>query len=64
MKRDALMRHLHQQGCQVLREGAGHTIVVNPKNQRQATVPRHSEIATFTMRGICQQLAVRTPRGA
>ena len=58
MKRAELMRHLKQHGCDVLRKGAKHTVVVNPANSRQSSVPRHTEIGEFTVRAICRQLEI------
>ena len=44
MKRGVLIRHLRRQGCQLLREGRGHSIWINMGNGRRQTLPRHSEI--------------------
>lgn len=60
MNRKGFLRHLAAYGCHVLREGAKHTIVVNPANRRQASVPRHRELATFTVRAICRQMEIPT----
>ena len=43
MKRRALVRHLEQNSCRLLREGANHSIFVSPTG-RTSTVPRHTEI--------------------
>lgn len=64
MKRRKLMQHLHRYGCTMIREGASHTIVLNPSNNQQSVVPRHPEIDKYTTRDICKQLDIPAPRGA
>ncbi len=44
MKRSDLLRHLEKHGCRFLREGANHTIYLNPANDRITAVERHREI--------------------
>jgi mRNA interferase HicA len=39
-----LVKHLREQGCELLREGRSHSFWVNPGNEQQASVPRHREI--------------------
>lgn len=62
MKRRKLLKLLRKHDCVVLREGAGHTIVYNPQNNRQSSVPRHPEIPPGTVREICKQLEIPVPR--
>jgi predicted RNA binding protein YcfA (HicA-like mRNA interferase family) len=58
MKRKELIKWLILNGCILEREGSKHTIYFNPESQKSSTVPRHSEINTFTARGICQSLEI------
>ncbi len=58
MKRRQLIKHLHDQGCVIDREGGGHTIYINPKNGKKAPVPRHTEIDDVLAKKICRQLEV------
>lgn len=58
MKRRDLIRHLEQHGCVLLREGANHTIYVNPAVKKTSSVPRHSEINNELARKICKDLQV------
>ncbi len=44
MKRRDLERKLRFAGCYLKREGAAHSIGVNPKTGITETVPRHNEI--------------------
>ncbi len=44
MKRRDLERKLRFAGCYLKREGAAHSIWVNPKTSITETVPRHNEI--------------------
>ncbi len=61
MKRRDLIRHLEANGCAFLREGANHTIYVNPENRRRAPVPRHNELSNVTARAVCDQLEIPRP---
>ncbi|MBE9202776.1 type II toxin-antitoxin system HicA family toxin [Synechocystis salina LEGE 06099] len=61
MKRRDLLRHLSQNGCQLLREGGSHSIWVNADNGLRTTVPRHREITEFTALKICEQLKIPSP---
>jgi len=56
-----LERHLKKQGCLLYREGGSHAIWFKPKNRRIASVHRHREIKTRTVRAICKQLEVSEP---
>lgn len=62
MKRQKLLSHLRQHGCAFEREGARHTTVYNPANNRQSRIPRHREIKASLVREICKQLDVPPPR--
>ncbi|MHB8710079.1 MAG: type II toxin-antitoxin system HicA family toxin [Minisyncoccota bacterium] len=46
-----------------MREGAKHSVFLNPLNESMSTVPRHSEIKTFLVRKICKDLGVSAPQG-
>ena len=61
MKRADLIRHLHGQGCELLREGSNHSIYVNPAARKSSSIPRHREINEFLARKICRDLAVPEP---
>jgi predicted RNA binding protein YcfA (HicA-like mRNA interferase family) len=61
VKRRALVRHLHEHGCELLREGGNHSIFVNRKAGRSSAVPRHSEINDDLARKICRDLAIPEP---
>lgn len=61
MKRVDLVRHLEAQGCYLLREGAKHSLYVNPVNNQTSAVPRHREINEFLARKICRDLGIVEP---
>ncbi|MBN1421104.1 MAG: type II toxin-antitoxin system HicA family toxin [Planctomycetes bacterium] len=61
MRRRDLIRHLERHGCEELREGANHTVVVNPVARRVSSIPRHREINEFLARKICRDLEVPVP---
>ncbi|MGE0087190.1 MAG: type II toxin-antitoxin system HicA family toxin [Desulfococcaceae bacterium] len=44
MKRKLLEKKLRFAGCYLKREGASHSLWINPKTGIVETVPRHSEI--------------------
>jgi len=59
MKRRELVRHLVEQGCELLREGSRHSVFHNPKEHTTSTVPRHREIDDFLAQKICRDLRIR-----
>jgi hypothetical protein len=61
VKRVDLVRHVEAHGCRLLREGANHSIYVNPVARKTSTVPRHREINDFLARKICRDLEVPAP---
>lgn len=61
MKRRDLDHHLQSHGCQLLREGAKHSLYVNPENYQTSAVPRHREINDFLVRKICRDLGIPEP---
>jgi len=58
MKRKDLIKHLEKNGCILEREGKKHTLFYNPESKKSASVPRHTEINTFTGKGICKDLEI------
>ena len=58
MKRIDLIRHLHKEGCALLREGANHSVFFHVLTKRVSTVPRHREIDNFLARKICRDLGI------
>jgi len=61
MKRRDLVRHLEQNGCQLLRQGGAHSVFVNRVAQKATTVPRHREINEHLARRIYKDLDVPPP---
>ena len=61
MKRRALLRHLHGQGCELLREGRRHSIYWHPQTGRVSAVPRHTEVKDRLAGKICDDLGVARP---
>ena len=61
MKRRALVRHLEEDGCELLREGGNHSVFVNRTTRKTSTVPRHSEINDDLAKKICKDLGVPSP---
>ena len=61
MKRRDLIRHLEAHGCELLREGANHSVYVNRSARKTSTVPRHREINELLARKICRDLEVPEP---
>ena len=61
MKRIDLIRYLEQQGCVLFREGANHSVFINPATRKTSTVPRHRDINDFLARKICKDLQIPLP---
>ena len=61
MKRRALLRRLDEEGCVLVRHGAGHDLYRNVITGKMEAVPRHSEINEYTARDIIRNLS--TPSG-
>jgi predicted RNA binding protein YcfA (HicA-like mRNA interferase family) len=58
VKRQAVLRHLRRNGCVLKREGAKHSLWMNPQTGAVETVPRHTEIADRLVEKICRGLGV------
>ena len=61
MKRRDLIKHLEAYGCIEIREGANHTIYINPSNDSSVAIPRHREINENLVKGICKTLGIPKP---
>ena len=61
MKLRDLLRHLEANGCELLREGAKHSVYVNRSARKTSTVPRHREVDDFLAHKICRDLDVPRP---
>jgi mRNA interferase HicA len=61
MKRHEFLRHLRANGCILKREGAKHSLYMNPANGVAETVPRHVEIDNRLARKICNRLGIPQP---
>ncbi len=60
--RNEPISHLREHGCELLREGAKHSVDVNRAAHKTSTVPRHVEIKNPTAIKICRQLGVPDPQ--
>jgi mRNA interferase HicA len=58
MNRTYFLKHLKKYDCVFLREGAKHSVFLNVKNNKQSTVPRHSELSDLLCKKICKQLDI------
>jgi mRNA interferase HicA len=58
MKRGALLRHLRLHGCYLKREGAAHSLWVNPATGSVEAIPRHTELPDVLARKICRGLGI------
>lgn len=61
MKRRALVRHLEEHGCELLREGGNHSVFVNRATRKTSTVPRHSDINDDLAKKIGKDLGIPPP---
>jgi len=58
VKRKVLIKVLVKGGCYLKRHGSRHDIYANPRNGRQAPIPRHPEIKDSLVRLIKKQLGI------
>ena len=58
MKRHTVLRDLRRNGCVLRREGAKHSLWMNPQTGAVETVPRHTEIADRLVEKICRGLGI------
>ena len=56
MKRKELEKKLRQAGCYLKREGASHSLWINPQTGVVEAIPRHREIKEFLARKILKNL--------
>jgi predicted RNA binding protein YcfA (HicA-like mRNA interferase family) len=56
VKRKELERQLRRAGCVLKREGASHSLWVNPRTGVMEAVPRHQEIKELLARKILRSL--------
>jgi predicted RNA binding protein YcfA (HicA-like mRNA interferase family) len=61
LKRRDLIHHLEKHGCELLREGAKHTVYVNRREKKVSTIPRHREIDENLVKKICKDLGIPKP---
>ena len=62
MKRLDLLRHLEAHGCQFTREGANHTVYINPMARKVTAIPLHREINELLVIKICKDLEIPRPQ--
>lgn len=58
MKRRALLKHLEEHGCRLLREGGKHSWWLNPELNKRTAIPRHIEIVDVLAGKICKDLGI------
>ena len=61
MKRRDLIRHLQQNGCELIREGSRHSWWGHTSKNTRSAVPRHNEIKEVMVRKICKDLQLPNP---
>jgi mRNA interferase HicA len=62
MKRVDLIKYLLENKCIFVREGARHSVFLNPLTKRISTIPRHNEIDNFLAKKICHDLGINPPK--
>ncbi len=58
MKRSELIKHLKKHGCILKREGASHSLWMNPQTGSTEAIPRHNEIKNLLAKKICKGLSI------
>jgi len=61
MRRIDFIKHITNQGCIFIREGAKHSVFFNPLTKRFSTIPRHKEINNFLAKKISDDLGIIKP---
>lgn len=61
MKLRDLIKHLHDRGCKLMREGANNSWWVNVEQNRRTAVPRHREVNDNLVLKICKDLGIPKP---
>jgi mRNA interferase HicA len=64
VKRQALIRELHEAGCVLMRHGARHDVSVNPATGQKQPVPRHTEIDDALVKHIQKYLGLKGVDGS
>lgn len=59
MKREVLIKYLLTNKCIFVREGAKHSVFLNPLTKRVSTIPRHNEINNFLAKKICRDFGIK-----
>ncbi|MCL2211422.1 MAG: type II toxin-antitoxin system HicA family toxin [Treponema sp.] len=57
MKKFELLQKLNRQGAVLVRHGSKHDVYVQPKTNKEATVPRHDDINEYTAKAILKKLS-------
>jgi len=57
MKKIELIQKLNRQGAVFVRHGSKHDVYMQPKTNKEATVPRHDEINEYTAKAILKKLS-------
>lgn len=58
MKRKIFIKYLYENGCVFDREGAEHSVFLNPTTNKSSTVPRHNELDNILAKKICADLGI------
>lgn len=61
MKRRALISHLGNQDCELIREGGNHSWWGSRITKRRSAVPRHAEVNDLLVKKICKDLGITEP---
>ena len=57
MKKTELLQKLGRQGAVLIRHGGKHDVYMQPKTNKEASVPRHDEINEYTAKAILKKLS-------
>jgi len=57
MKKIELIQRLNEKGAVFVRHGASHDVYLQPRTNKEATVPRHTEINEYTAKAILKKLS-------
>jgi mRNA interferase HicA len=59
MKKNDLLKHLRDHGCEFIREGGRHSWWGNPSQNKRSSIPRHTEINDDLVKKICKDFGIK-----
>ena len=62
MRRRKLLSIIKKARCFLLREGAKHSVFLNPRTGKETFIPRHNEIGEYLAKQILEDLDIKVDK--